>query len=578
MKEDASGAVVLAPGDDGYQLAATRGLYPSPAPAFIVQVNSSSHIAVAVKCAGDENLKVCARSGGHSFAGLSTCTGVMIDVVKMKALDFDSATNQVTLETGNTLGDMFYGVLTQSGGSRMIGIGLCPGVGVAGYILGGGFNPYSGQLGLTCESLVEAEYVLPDGTLTKASASQNQELFWASCGGGGGHFGVVYRVTLRTHDASIFNNNVFFRYQWPNNVAGEVMSKWMDYDNENGMVWVRTEANTENGFVAYGACWNANSVAACESRLSAADFFNVPGRKAVLTKKSSRVAEFQAFIGPYGKWARQVAPESDKEALVGQNYLDAGVGFKRLYTSAFWKFGKSKPSVSELQKLIDICLDVDKSKLDFMVCQFNPWTGKQSNTAGDYAFAHRDMDAFSEFIGGKDSASSAGEVAATFDELKRVNAALREIFLKYFAGLYVNYPEFGLSQSDWQYLYWRDRLPRLAALKGKLDPSGRLAVLHGLPSGRASCPGPLKVTGSGARKSVAIQGYDLGQLTGMTATFRVSYGCTVNTKAVDGASVSSVGGNVYEAVVNGINPFSVTLSSPTCKITTEKVNNIPCNA
>jgi FAD/FMN-containing dehydrogenase len=48
--------------------------------------------------------------------------------------------------------------------------------------------------------LLEAEVVTADGQIRTANACTNPDLFWALKGGGGGTFGVVTRLTLRTHD------------------------------------------------------------------------------------------------------------------------------------------------------------------------------------------------------------------------------------------------------------------------------------------------------------------------------------------------------------------------------------------
>jgi FAD/FMN-containing dehydrogenase len=42
--------------------------------------------------------------------------------------------------------------------------------------------------------------VTSDGVVRIANACTNPDLFWALKGGGGGTFGVVTRVTLRTHE------------------------------------------------------------------------------------------------------------------------------------------------------------------------------------------------------------------------------------------------------------------------------------------------------------------------------------------------------------------------------------------
>ena len=48
---------------------------------------------------------------------------------------------------------------------------------------------------------MEHEVVLPDGQIVIANEQSHPDLFWALRGGGGGTFGVVTRVTMKTHEA-----------------------------------------------------------------------------------------------------------------------------------------------------------------------------------------------------------------------------------------------------------------------------------------------------------------------------------------------------------------------------------------
>src|SRR5262249_7650840 len=50
----------------------------------------------------------------------------------------------------------------------------------------------------------EAEIVTADGQTRTLNACSDPELFWALKGGGGGSWGVVTRVTLRTHELPPF--------------------------------------------------------------------------------------------------------------------------------------------------------------------------------------------------------------------------------------------------------------------------------------------------------------------------------------------------------------------------------------
>ena len=68
-----------------------------------------------------------------------------------------------------------------------------------GFLQGGGFGSWSRKFGIAAASMLEAEVVTADGKVLLANAYQNQDLFWALRGGGGGTFGIVTRVTLKTH-------------------------------------------------------------------------------------------------------------------------------------------------------------------------------------------------------------------------------------------------------------------------------------------------------------------------------------------------------------------------------------------
>ena len=78
--------------------------------------------------------------------------------------------------------------------------GGCTTVGVAGHIQSGGFGSLSKRFGTAASNLLEAEIVCADGGVRLCSERRHPDLFWAIKGGGGGSFGVVTRVSVKTHD------------------------------------------------------------------------------------------------------------------------------------------------------------------------------------------------------------------------------------------------------------------------------------------------------------------------------------------------------------------------------------------
>jgi len=108
----------------------------------------------------------------------------------------------VTAEAGAVWIDLYQAVTTEGG--RYVQGGGCTSVGVAGLIQSGGFGSFSKGFGTAASSLLEAEVVTADGVVRTVNACNDADLFWALKGGGGGSWGVVTKVTLRTHDLPEF--------------------------------------------------------------------------------------------------------------------------------------------------------------------------------------------------------------------------------------------------------------------------------------------------------------------------------------------------------------------------------------
>jgi len=81
--------------------------------------------------------------------------------------------------------------------------GDCDTVGVAGgYLQGGGHSALSSLYGLGSDHVLEWEVVDGTGRLLRATPHQNQDLYWALSGGGGGTYGIVSSVVVKLHQDS----------------------------------------------------------------------------------------------------------------------------------------------------------------------------------------------------------------------------------------------------------------------------------------------------------------------------------------------------------------------------------------
>jgi len=192
-------------------------------PTAVAVPETTAHVSSSLICAQKFKVKVSARSGGHSYAGygLGGADGsLMIDMKKFKGLKVDPATNIATIGAGNRLGDVASGLFAQ--GKRALPHGLCPGVGISGHALHGGYGMTSRMWGTTLDTIVEMEVVLANGTVVTTSKSSNPDLFWA-LRGAGSSFGIVTNFKLKTLEAPA--NGVRFTYSFAPPTVGSIVSQ-----------------------------------------------------------------------------------------------------------------------------------------------------------------------------------------------------------------------------------------------------------------------------------------------------------------------------------------------------------------
>jgi FAD/FMN-containing dehydrogenase len=178
---------------------------------YAVAAKSTDDVVAAVNFARENNLRLVVKGGGHSYQGTSnSADSLLIWTRAMNKLVLhesfiaqgceakQAAQPAVTIEAG-AMWLQTYDAVTTKGGRYVQG-GGCATVGVAGLIQSGGFGSFSKHYGMAAAALLEAEIVTADGSVKIANACNNPDLFWALKGGGGGSFGVVTKLTLRTRE------------------------------------------------------------------------------------------------------------------------------------------------------------------------------------------------------------------------------------------------------------------------------------------------------------------------------------------------------------------------------------------
>ncbi|MCB9011853.1 MAG: FAD-binding oxidoreductase [Actinobacteria bacterium] len=214
---------LLRPGSAGYRVAQPgfNLAYAGRRPLAILQPVNAGDVAEALRWAAERNVRIAARSGGHSYAGYSSPDrGLLVDLRRMRGVRV-LGNGHVRVGAGAQLIDV-HRVLSARG--LTLPTGTCPSVGVSGLTLGGGYGLSSRMFGLLCDRLVAAEIVTPDGRRRRVDARHDPDLFWALRGGGGGNFGIVTAFEFAPAHA---RRAAWFLMRWPWEQAEEVLDVFL---------------------------------------------------------------------------------------------------------------------------------------------------------------------------------------------------------------------------------------------------------------------------------------------------------------------------------------------------------------
>src|SRR5262245_19205497 len=188
---------VLRPGEPGYDEARAiwNGLIDRR-PALIVQCSGTADVVDAVNFAREQRLPLSIKGGGHNVGGNAVNDGgLVIGLSQMRGVHVDPAAGIVRAQGGATWGEC-------DRESQLFGLAVPGGVvsttGIGGLTLHGGVGHLRRKYGLSIDSLLSVDIVTADGQLRRASATENEDLFWA-VRGAGSNFGVVTSFEFQAH-------------------------------------------------------------------------------------------------------------------------------------------------------------------------------------------------------------------------------------------------------------------------------------------------------------------------------------------------------------------------------------------
>jgi FAD/FMN-containing dehydrogenase len=395
-------------------------------------------------------------------------------------------------------------VMTRAG--RYVQGGGCMTVGVAGLIQSGGFGSFSKGFGLAAAGLLEAEVVTADGERRIANASTNADLFWALKGGGGGTFGVVTRLTLRTrelpptlgivfatiraHSDDAFRSLIvrmlgFYGERLFNRHWGEQISFGPDNTVRIGMVfqglgrpeaedvwrplfdWVAEfphdlalEAGPSFEDLPGRQFWDAGTLARVAPGRIIRD--GRPGARPESFLWAGNEVEAGQFLHAYYSRWLPASLLGDELALLGDALLAAS---RHWGISLHFNKGLAGSSADDLEAARDTAMNprvLESFALAVIIAEGPPAYADLPVDNEDLTAARRD----------------AAAVMRAGDEISRLVPA---------PGAYVSESDYFIG--DWQEAFWGSNYPRLAEVKRTYDPTGLFFVHHGVGSDEWSADG-----------------------------------------------------------------------------------------
>jgi FAD/FMN-containing dehydrogenase len=483
------------------------------ASAYAVRAHSTADVVAAVNFAREHRLRLVVKGTGHSYLGTSNAPdSLLVWTRAMNAVTLHDAfvpagcagklapVPAVTAGAGAMWIDLYHAVTTQAG--RYVQGGGCTSVGVAGLVQSGGFGSFSKRFGTAAAGLLEAEVVTADGRALTVNACTHPDLFFAIRGGGGGSWGVLTRVTLRTHELPPFLGGTWGTVQAQSDEAfrkllarflefyaralfnpgwGEQVTIGSDNTLTLSMVSQGLDRSQQREVWAPFFSWvqaQTHDLTVKEElgvgAMAARDWWAVRGTQRMIADPRPGVPGYHAwwrgdqdqvgmFLHAYDSlWLPASLLDSAQqprlvEALfAGSRHKEIGLHYNKGLAGA--------PADVRAAALATATNPVvaDAFALAIIADGEGPQYPGMPNAAIDVDAAHRDARA----------------IDAATAELRRIVPS---------GGSYVS--ESNFFNPRWQQAYWGAHYPRLRSIKNKYDPEGLFFVHHGVGSEEWSADG-----------------------------------------------------------------------------------------
>ena len=489
--------------------------------AYAVAAKTAADVAAAVNFAREHRLRLVVKGAGHSYQGTSDApdsllvwTHHMQDITMHDAFVPQGCAGKIAPQPAVSVGAgqiwaHTYNAVTPKGGRYVQG-GGCLTVGVAGLVSSGGFGSWSKQYGTAAASLLEAEVVTADGKIRTVDACNDPDLFWALKGGGGGSFGVITRLTLRTHELPKFFGAVNATIEsTSDNAYRRLIARFVDFYRESlfNPHWGET-VHFQGGHIlrVSMACQGLDQAEAEATWKPFFDFVRM-SPKDYTVAKPPQVLAFPArmYWNPEvlrkfpGAVIADPRPNAPFDNIAWTGDAEQSGHYMHGYGSAW--LPASLLDGDRRKDLVGALFSANQ-QWDFALHFNKGMAGGQSDAieaSRDTATNPQVLEAFALAITGSGESPAFPGIRGHEPHLQMArrgasaNAMVMNVLRKLVphAGSYVSESDYFLT--DWRHAFWGSNYARLREVKERYDPDGLFTVHHGVGSEEWSADGFTRV-------------------------------------------------------------------------------------
>ena len=184
-------AAVAGPDEPGYERAVPWNVAVPVTPAAVVRVASATDVADVMRFAAARGLRVAVQSTGHGAVAVGSDT-ILVSTSDLQTCQVDVWRRRARVGAG-VRWQQLIDAAAPHGLAPLCG--SAPGVGVVGYLTGGGVGPLVRTVGLSADYVCAFEVVTGAGDVLWVTPEQHADLFWG-LRGGKSMLGIVTAVEL----------------------------------------------------------------------------------------------------------------------------------------------------------------------------------------------------------------------------------------------------------------------------------------------------------------------------------------------------------------------------------------------